>query len=209
MGNGRLQESNHTGSLPRWVPDTSKNNSLEAISISQNLYFYFVCNSSSYTLRIKERTENIHIRPCVKWPLTRSGSLWEVRTERRWRCFKYAVAYDMWSHSEFGITIRLKKTKLLGQEVSRHPKYLHRRLHSQGGGGLQLPRFHHLQQPLPRHWTEQRGSGTTPCWPSATRWRYTWPACWARCSVVARPGPSTPTKRPDSTPSTCTASEGF
>ena len=24
----------------------------------------------------------------------------------------------MWSHSEFGITIRLKKTKILGQEVS-------------------------------------------------------------------------------------------
>ena len=31
----------------------------------------------------------------------------------------------MWSHSDFGITIRLKKTKILGQEVSRHPKYLH------------------------------------------------------------------------------------
>ena len=40
MGSGRFQDSNHRGSLPRWVPDTSKNNSLQAISISQNMYFY-------------------------------------------------------------------------------------------------------------------------------------------------------------------------
>ena len=58
-------------------------NSLQAISFSQNMYFYFVCNSSSYTLGIKERTANIQIRPCVKWSLTRSDRLREIRSERR------------------------------------------------------------------------------------------------------------------------------
>ena len=37
----------------------------------------------------------------------------------------------------------------------QHPKHLHWRLHSQGDGGLHLPRLHHLQQPLPGHRTEQ------------------------------------------------------
>ena len=60
-----------------------ENNSLYATSISQNMYFYVVSNSSSYTLGNKERTVKIQIRPCVKWSLTRSGRLRKVRTVRR------------------------------------------------------------------------------------------------------------------------------
>ena len=60
-----------------------ENKSLHATSISQNMHFYVVSNSSSYTLGNKERTVKIQIRPCVKSSLTRSGRLREVRTVRR------------------------------------------------------------------------------------------------------------------------------
>ena len=51
----------------------------------------------------------------------------------------------------------------------QHPKHLHWRLHSQGDGGLHLPRLHHLQQPLPGHRTEQtdRQSSSSTC----TSWK--------------------------------------
>ena len=60
-----------------------ENISLHETSISQNMYFYVVSNSSSYTLGKKERTVKIQIRPCVKSSLTRSCRLREVRTVRR------------------------------------------------------------------------------------------------------------------------------
>ena len=67
-----------------------ENNSLHATSILQNMYFFVVSNSSSYTLDNKKRTVKIQIRTCVKWSLTRAsnckaltvlwigGCLWEV-----------------------------------------------------------------------------------------------------------------------------------
>ena len=88
---GRLWEESLTRIEPHGVSSKKssghlnfmENNSLHATSISQNMYFYVVFNSSSYTLGNNERTVKIQIRPCVKWSLTRSGCLREVRTVRR------------------------------------------------------------------------------------------------------------------------------
>ena len=89
-------------------------------------------------------------------------------------------------------SVTKRPTSLAKTSATSH---LHRRLHSLGGGGLHLPRFHHLQQPLPRHWTEQRNckaeqhwniserrSWTTPCWPSAPRWTCT--AAWVLSTLL-------------------------
>ena len=123
---------------------------------------------------------------------------------------------------EFGLTISLKMTKILGQDLSSIPSI------SIGDYTLEGWRISStLVSPSPAtspwmpNWTQglarqqqqwlalKRGPRKTPCWPPTLRWRSIKPVYSACYSMAMRHGLHTPAKNADSMPSTCTASEGF
>ena len=102
--------------------------------------------------------------------------------------------------SEFGLTISHKKTvedfTYLGSTISNNlspATELNKRIAKQSSTGTSPKEG--LGQ---RHVDHQHQDEGVPR-----------PECSAPCCMVARPGPSTPAKSADSTPSTCVAAEGF
>ena len=120
---------------------------------------------------------------------------------------------------EFSLTISLKNTNIIGQDLSRISigdcilevvedfTYLGSTISSNLSLDAKLNTW------SARQWQQwlalQRGSGKTPCWPSTPRWRCINPACSACCSMAVKHGLCTPSKIADSMPSTYTALEGF
>lgn len=58
---------------------------------------------------------------------------------------------------EFGLTISLKKTNVMGQDVSSIPSISIGSHNLEVVGGLHLPWLNHLQQPIPRYRAKHTG----------------------------------------------------
>ena len=132
-----------------------------------------------------------HLQPCTSPSKDqRSESTAKGNTESALQRLISSFAYAC---SVFGLTISLKKTNVLGQDVSSTPSI------SIGDYTLEVVEdFTYLGSTISinlsldtglknglvkqqKRWhIRERGSGTTPCWPSTPRWRCTRSRCSAR-----------------------------
>ena len=126
------------------------------------------------------------------------------------------------AHVEFGLTISLKKTNIMGQYLCSIPSITMSDyvlvvvevsptlVPPSPATSPWMPNWTHRQARQWQQWLSlQRGSGKTSCWPSTPKWRCIRLACSAHYSVAVMHGLCIPARNTDAMHSICTTWEGF